>query len=89
MSYHQQISFSKCMKLIMVSDDGTGVVGHLGKRLKSEVAGRECALLEGSTTKCGHFPHHVPLGPGGAQQLLVLESQGRRGGAMRISETQA
>lgn len=68
------------MKLIMVSDDGAGVVGHLGKRLNSEVAGGECALLEGSTTKCGHFPH---------QQLLVSESQGRRVGAMRISETQA
>lgn len=77
------------MKLIVVSDYGRGVVGHLGERLNSEVAGGECALLEGSTTKCGHFPHHVPVGPGGAQQLLVLESQGRRGGAMRISETQA
>lgn len=76
------------MKL-MVSDDGTGVVGHLGKRLNSEVAGGECAVLEGSTMKCSHFPHHVPVGPGGAQQLLVLESQGRRGGAIRISETQA
>lgn len=31
------------MKLIMLSDDGTGVVGHLGERLNSEVAGGECA----------------------------------------------
>lgn len=62
MSYHQQMSFSKCMKLIMVSNDGTHVVGRLGKRLSSEVAGGECALLEGSATNCGHFPHHVPHG---------------------------
>ena len=83
MSYHQQMSFSKCVKLVMVSDGGTGVVGHLGKRFNSEAAGGDHSLLEGSTTKCGHFPHHVPLGPGEAQQLLVLETQGRRGGAIK------
>lgn len=88
MSYHQQMSSSKCTKLIMVSDDGMGVVGHLGKRLNKELAGEERALLEGSTTKYGPFPHHMTLGPGREQQLLVSESQGRRGGAMGISETQ-
>lgn len=46
----------------MVSSDGTHVVGHLGKRLSSEVGGGECALLEGSTTNCGHVAHHVPHG---------------------------
>lgn len=55
----------------MVSDDGMGVVAHLKKRFNEELAGEECALLEGSTTKCGHFPQHIPLGPGGEQQLLV------------------
>lgn len=65
------------------------MVGHVGKKLNGEVTGGECALLEGSTTKCGHFPHHVPLGPGGAWQLLVLESEGRRGEAMTTDETKA
>lgn len=77
------------MILIMVSDDGTDVVGNLGKRLNCEVAGGERALLEGPTTKCGHCPHCNAVGPDGAQQLLVLESQGRSRGAMRISETWA
>lgn len=38
------------------------MVRHLGKRFSSDVANGKCALSEGSTTKCGHFPHHVPLG---------------------------
>lgn len=76
------------MKPTMILDDGTDVLGQLGKRLNSDVRDEEHALLEGSATKCGHFPHHMPLGPGGAQQLL-LESQGRRGGAMRINKTPA
>lgn len=65
------------------------MVMHLGKRFSSDVADGKCALSEGSATKCGHFPHHVTRGTCGAQQFLVSESQGRRGEARRMSETQA
>lgn len=82
------MSFSKCVKLIVVSwwhrcgEASGGEVQH-------DVADGKCALSEESTTQCGHFPHHVPLGTRGAQQLLVSQSQGRKGEARRLNETQA
>lgn len=76
------------MKLLIVSDQGTVVVGHVVKRLSSEVSGGQ-HLVGSVNPKVCHFVHHVPLLPAGAQQLLVSKSQSRRGGAKRISETQA